>query len=170
MKPIWYLSMLATCTAVLLLLVSEPASAKDSLNLSGKYTKETKDKSEGISNLEIIQNNENIDFIRVEFRKRTVGHCPLNGSEGDYTAPNGELGKCRAKLNPKYLLVESDVMTHPKLYAPTRIHRKEKWHLSSDAKNLIIEYDAGFPDLAPDVSWRLQGKISGALKYKRTSP
>lgn len=170
MKTIGYPAVLATCAAVLILFASERTSASDSFNLSGKYVEETKDRSEDISNLEVIQNNENIEFTRVKLGKRTVGHCPLNGSEGDYTGPDGRSGKCKAKLKPKYLIIESDEMTHPKLYAPTRIHRKEKWHLSSDAKTLTIEYDVGFPDLAPEVSWRMQGKISGTRKYKRTSP
>jgi hypothetical protein len=169
MERVGYSALLATCTAALILLVSEPASAIDSFNFSGKYVAEhQKGAFEDISTLEVIHNSDNIEFTRVELGIRTVGHCPLDGSEGDYTSSLGVSGKCKANLKPKYLILKSVFLTHPRHAPPLRVHRKEKWRLSADAKTLTIEYDETFPELPLDISSRML--ISGTVKYERTSP
>ena len=169
MKRIGYPpTMLATCTAVLILLVSERTSARDNLNFAGKYVEE-KAAFNDISTLEVVQSNQSVDITKVTLGKRTVGHCPLDGSEGDYT-PDGESGKCKATLKPKYLILECVVLPPHKHDPARRWHTKEKWRLSSDGKILTIDYDVEPLDLPPDMRWKLQGHISGTHKYKRTDP
>src|SRR5438270_13749956 len=102
MERIGYVGLLATCTAVLILLVSQRTSASDSFDFSGKYVSE-QDAFGVISTLEVIQDNEGINITRMKLGKRTVSRYPLDGSDGEYMSPDGVSGKCKAKLKPKYL-------------------------------------------------------------------
>jgi len=86
-------------------------------------------------------------------------------------SPGGVSGKCNAQLKPKYLIVESVVLSRPQQAAsPTRMHTKEKWQLSSDAKILTIKSDVDFPDFPADISAAVLGTTSGTVKDKRARP
>jgi hypothetical protein len=65
--------------------------AADKVHYSGKYSADRRSAKSGIetdSTLEVVQNEDDIVVKRVELGKRTSSHCPLNGSEGDYTSPD----------------------------------------------------------------------------------
>jgi hypothetical protein len=174
MKRIGYCALSALCAVLVLMLVSARSSASDKLNFSGKYVPDQAKKSaedENASTLEVVQSDDSVVITRVELGKKTVSHCPLNGSDGDYTSPGGVSGKCNAQLKPKYLMLESVVLTRPQQAAsPVRMHTKEKWQLSSDAKTLTIKSDVDFPDFPADISAAVAGTTSGRVKYKRASP
>lgn len=173
MKRIGYLG--AVCAALVLTLMPERTSASDKLNFSGKYVVDQEKKppeGEKTSTLEVIQNDDSIEITRVELGKKTVSHCPLNGSDGDYTSPGGISGKCKAQLKPKYLILESVVLARPQQAAVLlRVHTKGKWQLSTDAKTLTIKSDVDFPDVPTDISAMVADRYaSGAVKYKRIGP
>lgn len=174
MKRIGYRALSAVCAVLVLTLASARSSASDKLNFSGKYVADqAKNSAEGenTSTLEIVQSDDSVEITRVELGKKTISHCPLNGSDGDYTSPGGVSGKCKAQLKPKYLMLESVVLTRSQQAAsPVRMHTKEKWQLSSDAKTLSIKSDVDFPDFPADISAAVAGTTSGTAKYKRTSP
>ena len=174
MKRTRLVVMCPPCIALLILLVPERVVASDKPNFSGSYIAEREKKAssdETASTLEIVQNDESIEITRVERGKRTISRCPLNGSDGDYTSPNGVAGKCKAQLKPKYLIVEFLVVTHPQQApSPVRVHTKEKWQLSADAKMLTIKSEVDFPDFPSEVSAAVGGTTSGTAKYTRTSP
>ena len=174
MKRIGYRALWAVCAALILTLVSARSSASDKLNFSGKYiADQAKNSAEGenASTLEVVQSDDIVEITRVEFGKKTVSRCPLNGSDGDYTSPSGVSGKCKAQLKPKYLMLESVVLTRSQQAAsPIRMHTKEKWQLASDAKTLTIKSDVDFPDFPADISAAVERTTSGTVKYKRTSP
>ena len=80
-------------------------------------------------------------------------------------------GKCKAQLKPKYVILESVVLTRPPQAASAlRMHTKVKWQLSADAKTLTIKSDVDFPDFPSDISASVAGTTSGTVKYKRASP
>lgn len=118
--------------------------------------------------LEVVQSENDIGITRVESGKRTTSRCPFNGVEGDYTSPGGVVGKCKAQLKGKNLIVESIVLTHPQPRATVRMHTKERWQLSGDAKTLIIKSDVDFPDFPAGVSAAVAGDTSTTTKYTRT--
>jgi hypothetical protein len=70
-------------------------------------------------------------------------------------------------LKGKNLIVESVVLTHPQPTAAVRMHTKERWQLSGDAKTLIIKSDVDFPDFPAGVSAVVAGDTS-TTKYTRT--
>lgn len=174
MRRIGHCALCAVCAALVLMFVSARLSASDKLNFSGKYiADQAKNPAEGenASTLEVVQSDDSVEIIRVELGKKTVSHCPLSGSDGDYTSPGGVSGKCKAQLKPKYLMLEAVVLTRPQQAAsPVRMHTKEKWQLSSDSKTLTIKSEVDFPDFPADVSAAVAGTTSGTVKYKRTSP
>jgi hypothetical protein len=81
-------------------------------------------------------------------------------------------GKCKVQVKPKYLILESVVLTRPQQAAPPlRIHTKEKWQLSADTKTLTIKSDVDFPDVPADISAMVADRYaSGTVKYKRIVP
>ena len=173
MKRIGYLWVV--CAALVMTLMPERTSASDKLNFSGKYVVDQAKKSsegENDSILEVIQNDDSVEITRVELGKKTVSHCPVNGSDGDYTSPGGVSGKCKVQVKPKYLILESVVLTRPQQTAsPLRMHTKEKWQLSADAKTLTIKSDVDFPDVPADISAMVADRYaSGTVKYKRIDP
>ena len=174
MKRIGYRAVWAVCAAVVLTLVSARSSASDKIIFSGKYVADQAKNSpegENASTLEVVQSDDSVEITRVELGKKTVSHCPLNGSDGDYTSPGGLSGKCKAQLKQKYLMLESVVLTRSQQAASSvRMHTKEKWQLSSDAKTLTIKSDVDFPDFPADISAAVAGTTSGTVKYKRTNP
>jgi hypothetical protein len=173
MKQIEYNAPWVVCAALMIAVMPGRTYASDKLNFSGKYViDQAKKSSEGehASLLEIDQNDDSIEITRVELGKKTVSHCPLNGSDGDYTNPGGVPGKCKVQLKPKYLILESIILTRPQ-QVPVRIHTKEKWQLSADAKTLTIKSEVDFPDVPPDVSAIIAGNYAnGTVKYKRVGP
>jgi hypothetical protein len=173
MKRIVHPTLWAT-GAALLMLVPEPTAATDKLNFSGSYVAEQVKKAsenESASTLEVVQKDEDVEIIRVELGKKTISRCPLNGTEGDYTSAGGVSGRCKAQLKPKYLIVESVVVTSlQQATSAVRVHTKEKWQLSADAKTLIIKSDVDFPDVPSDISAAMAGTTSGTAKYKRAGP
>jgi hypothetical protein len=145
--------------------------AADKVDYSGKYSADRPTVKSGVetdSTLEVVQNEDGIVVTKVELDKRTTSHCPLNGSEGDYTSPGGVSGKCKAQLKAKYLILESVVVTRPQPTATVRMHTKERWQLSADGKSLTIKSDVDFPDFPSDISAAVAGDTSGKRKYTRT--
>ena len=165
MKRIGYLWVV--CAALVITLMPERTSASDKLNFSVKYVVDQAKKSsegENDSILEVIQNDDSVEITRVELGKKTVSHCPVNGSDGDYTSPGGVSGKCKVQLKPKYLILESVVLARPQQTAsPLRIHTKEKWQLSADAKTLTIKSDVDFPDVPADISAMVADRYASGL-------
>jgi hypothetical protein len=162
-----------TCVALLIMLVPGQTSATDKVDFSGKYVPESrKNTSDNDATLEVIQSDESIDITRVALGKRTISHCPLNGSDGDYTSSGGVPGKCKAQLKSKYVTIESVVLSRPQQASSTtlRMRTREKWQLSADAKTLTIKSAVDFPDLSSDISAAVASIASGTMKYKRTSP
>lgn len=170
MKRFFTLAAWVACAGLVIAGSTKTGLAADKLNYSGKYSAERLKKSGGESDstLEVVQNDDSIEVTRVEQGKRTTSRCPLNGSEGDYTSPSGVPGKCRAQLKAKYLILESIVVARPPAAAPVRVHTKERWQLSADAKNLTIKSDVDFPDFPSDISAAVAGSTSGMTKYTRT--
>jgi hypothetical protein len=145
--------------------------AADRVDYSGKYSADRPTVKSGVetdSTLEVVQNEDGIVVTKVELGKRTTSHCPLNGSEGEYTSPGGVSGKCKGQLKAKYLILESVVVTRPQATATVRMHTKERWQLSADGKNLTIKSDVDFPDFPADISAAVAGDTSGTRKYTRT--
>jgi hypothetical protein len=68
----------------------------------------------------------------------------------------------------KYLFLESVIVTRPQPTAsPVRIHTKERWQLSADAKSLTIKSDVDFPDFPAAISGAVAGDASTTRKYTR---
>lgn len=174
MKRKRFCGFLAAFALMLLTCVPNFALAAYKLNFSGKYVIEPAKKTSGgasDSTLEVLQNDDGVEIIRSELGKKTISRCPLNGLEGDYMSPGGVPGKCKAQLKPKYLIIESVVATRPQQTSPpVRMHTKEKWQLSSDAKTLSIKSEVDFPDLPPGISAAVAPDTSGATKYRRAGP
>jgi len=174
MKRKYFSGALPACAAMLLTCLANLALASDKLNFSGKYIVEPAKNTlggESDSTLEIVQNDDRIEITRLELGKKTISRCTLNGLEGDYTSPSGVSGKCKAQLKPKYLIVESVVATRPQQTSPpVRMHTKEKWQLSSDAKTLSIKSEVDFPDFSPEISAAVAPSTSGTTKYRRAGP
>src|SRR5256885_1073259 len=169
MKRNAHLMLWATCAA--LLIMTRWTSATDKPNFSGKYLEQGKNTSQSAETLEVVQSDDSIEITRVELGKKTVSRCPLNGSDGDYTSPGGVSGKCKAQLKQKCVIVESVALTHPQqATSALRMHTKEKWQLSADAKTLTIKSDVDFPDFPSDISAAVAGTTSGTVKYKRANP
>jgi hypothetical protein len=145
--------------------------AADKVNYSGKYSADRPTAKPGVetnSTLEVVQNEDGIEVTKVELGKRTTSHCPLDGSEGEYTSPGGASGKCKAQFKAKYLILESVVVTRPQPATAVRMHTKERWQLSPDGKSLTIKSDVDFPDFHSDISAAVAGDTSGTRKYTRT--
>jgi len=173
MKLLGYPALWVVCMTSLMLRPTH-AYASDKLNFSGKYVVEQrKNTSENTLTLEVIQTDDSIEITRVKRGTKTVSHCPLDGSYGDYAGAEG-VGRCKAQLKPKYLIIESDVLTPIALIqsqrppSQERMHTTAKWQLSSDAKTLIIKSDRELLNL-PAGSFSL-GNMSGTVKYKRVNP
>lgn len=145
--------------------------AADRTSYSGKYLlQETKHGSgnKGDSTIEVVQTEDSIEITEVEQSARTTNRYPSNGSDGDYITSTGARGKCRAQITDKYLLLESVVATKPQPNAaPMRVHTKERWQLSKDAKVLTIKLDVDFPDAPSAVSTVVGESVSGTRKYLR---
>jgi hypothetical protein len=102
------------------------------------------------------------EITRTGSGKKTLSRCPTNGSEGNYTSPGGISGHCKAQIRGKYLIVESMVVTRlPQATTPVRMHTKEKWQLSADAKTLTIKSEVDFPDFPSDISAAVASTTSG---------
>jgi hypothetical protein len=161
------------CIGLVMLWTASTGLAADKVNYSGKYSAErpkTTSDAETDSTLEVVQNEDSIEVTRVELGKRTTSRCPFNGSEGDYTSPGGASGKCKVQLKGKYLVLDSVVVARPQPTAPpVRMHTKERWQLSADAKTLTIKSDVDFPDFPSDISAAVAGTTSGTTKYTRTN-
>jgi hypothetical protein len=145
--------------------------AADNVSYSGRYSAQrVKGTPSGSpdSVLEVVQGENDIEITRVESGKRTTSRCPFSGAEGDYTSPGSVAGKCKAQLKGKNLIVDSVVLTHPQPTATVRMHTKERWQLSGDAKTLIIKSDVDFPDFPAGVSAAVAGDTSTTMKYTRT--
>ncbi len=167
------LSLVALVTGIGIVLAASPQNARamDKANYSGKYLAEQhKSAPSGSTDrtLEVVQTADGIDFTKVELGKRTTGQCPFNGSDGDYRSLGGVPGKWKAQFKDKYLILEIVVVTHPQPALPMRMHTKERWQLSADAKILTIKSDVDFPDVSRDVSAVVAGDVSGTQKYMRT--
>jgi len=141
-------------------------------NYSGKYSLQVQRHASGNnagSTIEVVQNEDSIDVTRVEQGTRTSNRYPLNGGDGDYTSSGGVRGKCKAQLKDKYLVLESVVAATPEPNAPPmRVHTKERWQLSADAKTLTVKSDMDFPDAPSRVSAVVGESASGTQKYART--
>jgi hypothetical protein len=172
MKKVFTLAASVACVALVIAWSAKTGLAADKVNYSGRYSVErmkTTSGGESDSTLEVAQNEDSIEVTRVELGKRSTSHCPLNGSEGDYTSPGGVSGKCKAQLKPKYLVLESVVVGRPQPKSPpVRMHTKERWQLSADGKTLTIKSDVDFPDFPADISAAVAGDTSGTRKYTRT--
>ena len=165
------LSFVAMMAAVVIAWPAKAALAADGTNFSGKYKAELPKNTSGRSaesTLEVVQNEDAIEITIVESGKKTTSRCPFNGSEGDYTSPGGILGKCKAQLKGKNLIIESIIVTRPQPAANVRMHAKERWQLSKDGKTLTIKLDVDFPDFPADVSAAVAGETSTTRKYTRT--
>ena len=160
------------CVGLIVSCLAKTGLAADKVNYSGKYSAarlKPAPGGAGDSILEVVQTEDRIEITRVERGQTTTSRCPLNGSEGDYTSPGGVSGKCKAQLKAKYLTVESVVVARPQPTAPpVRMHTKERWQLSADAKILTIKSDVDFPDFPSDISAAVAGTTSGTAKYTRT--
>jgi len=157
------------CVALIHVFAAKTALAGEPSHYSGKYSAvAAKPTVTADSTLEIVQSDANIEITRLELGRRTTSRCPLDGSEGEYTSPGGVVGKCKAYLKGKYLVIESLVVTHPQPTASVRIHTRERWQLSADSKTLTIKSDADFPDFPASISGAVAGDTSATRKYTRT--
>ncbi len=171
-KQISNLVVCVVCIGFLMACSGTPGMAADKANYSGKYSLQGRKTASGNkidSTIEVVQSDDHIEITRVEQGSRTTNRYPLNGSEGTYTSPSGLVGKCKAQLKDKYLVLEAEVTSKPWPNAPpVRIHTKERWQLSSDAKTLTVKSDMDFPDAPRDVSSAIAGEYgSGTQKYTR---
>src|SRR5208282_5598369 len=143
--------------------------AADATDYTGKYAERPKKAANRSteSTLEVIQNENAIEITLIQSGKRTTSQCPFNGSEGDYTSPGGILGKCKAQLKEKNLIIESVVVAHPQPTTNVRLHTKERWRLSKDGKTLAIKSDVDFPDFPSGVSAAVSGDTSTTVEYTR---
>jgi len=141
-------------------------------NYSGKYSLQAKkhvsdNKIE--STIEVVQNQDSLEITRVDQGIRTTNRYPLNCGDGDYISSGGVRGKCKAQLKDKYLVLESVAAARPQPNAlPMRVHTKERWQLSADAKTLTVKSDVDFPDAPSGVSAVVGESASGTQKYART--
>jgi hypothetical protein len=171
MKHIW--SGVAILAGLGIVVVGSPNAglAADNVSYSGRYlAQRSKSAPSGAADsvLEVVQAEDSLEITKVELGKRTISRCPFNGGEGDYTSPGGVVGKCKAQLKGKTLIVESVVVTHPQPTGTVRMHTKERWQLSSDAKSLTIKSDVDFPDFPAGISAAVAGDTSTTTKYART--
>jgi len=145
--------------------------AADKVNYSGKYSIQAPKTASGESDstLDVVQGTDSIEITTVRQGKRTSNRYPLNGSEGDYTSPDGVAGRCKAQLKDKYLVLESVTAIRPQPNVPPmRMHTKERWQLSADSKTLTVKSEVDFPDVPRDVSNIVGEYGSGTRKYSRT--
>jgi hypothetical protein len=160
----------ALLVAVTLLTPAKITLAVDTTDYTGKYAVERPKKAASGSDestLEVVHNENAVEITLLQSGKRTTSQCPFNGSEGDYTSPGGVLGKCKAQLKEKNLIIESVVVTHPQPTANVRVHTKERWQLSKDGKTLTIKSEVDFPDFPSGISAALSGDTSTTTKYTR---
>lgn len=158
----------ALLVAVLLGLAGGAVAADT--DYSGKYVAEQSKKAQNgpaESTLQVLQKENAIEVTLIQSAKRTMSRCPLDGSEGGYTSPGGVLGKCKAQLKGKTLIIESVVITHPQPTANVRVHTKEHWQLSRDGKTLTVRSDVDFPDFPPGISAAVSGDTSGTSRWTR---
>ncbi|HEV2469153.1 MAG TPA: hypothetical protein VGS78_08160 [Candidatus Sulfotelmatobacter sp.] len=144
--------------------------AADTTDFSGKYViNQTKKAQNGSaqSTLQVLQNENAIEVTLAQSGKSTTSHCPFGGSEGDYTSPGGVLGKCKAEVKGKTLILDSVVVTHPRQNSNVRVHAKERWQLSRDGKTLTIKTDIDFPDFPFGISAAVSGDTPTTTKYTR---
>jgi hypothetical protein len=143
-------------------------SAADKINYSGKYALQGRKAAVSDSTLEVIQDQDNVEVIRVERGRKTTNRYPLDGSDEDCTSSGGVPGKCKAQLKDKYLVLESVIAVSPQPNAPSiRIHTKERWQLSADSKTLTVKSNVDFPDAPAEVSGVVGAEVSGTEKYTR---
>ena len=138
-------------------------------NYSGKYSAERLKKTppgSTDSTLEVVQNEDNIEITRVKLGKKTTTRYPFNGSLGDCTSSDGGSGKCKAQLKGKDLIIESAVVIQQQPTGAVRMHTKERWQLSNDAKTLTIKLDVYFPDPPAGISRVMSNTVT--TKYTRT--
>ena len=164
------MNVVALLVAMTLLTSAKLTLAADTTDYTGRYTAERPKKAasgSAESTLEVVQNENAIEITLIQSGKRTTSQCPFNGSEGDYTSPGGILGKCKAQVKEKNLIIESVVVTHPQPTTNVRVHTKERWQLSKDGKTLTIKSDVDFPDFPSGVSAAVSGDTSTTTKYTR---
>jgi hypothetical protein len=163
------ISVVALLVAMILSTSARPALAGNATEYTGKYIAEPPKAASGPaeSALEVVQDENAIEITLMQSGKKTTSRCPLNGSEGDYTSPGGISGKCKAQLKDTNLIIESIVVTHPKPSTNVRVHTKERWRLSKDAKTLTIKSAVDFPDFPSSVSSAVSGNTSTTFKYIR---
>jgi hypothetical protein len=118
--------------------------------------------------IRVTQTDANIEISRTEGDKKTVtNRLPLDGSEADYTSPNGVRGKGRAQLKGEDMLVEWLVVSSV-ADQPVRLHTKERWRLSSDRRTLTIKSEVDFPDFTPSVTAAAVPNNPWTETYQRT--
>lgn len=146
------------------------ARAEEQASFSGTYSEgpaKGKSADSTHSTLEVVQSDQAIEISRVASGKNTTSKCPFDGTEGEYTSSGGVPGKCKAKLKGRDLLIESVVIARQPPGAPMRIHTKERWQLSKDAKTLTVKSEVDFPDAPAAVSSAIASGLSGTDKYIR---
>lgn len=74
----------------------------------------------------------------------------------------------QSRVEGKNLIIDSVILTHPQPSAIVRMHTKERWQLSNDAKTLTIKSNVDFPDFPAGVSAAVSGDTSSTTKYTRT--
>jgi hypothetical protein len=165
-----HINVVAVLVAIALSISAKQMRAADTTDYSGKYVVEQSKKAQNSSaqsTLQVAQNENAIEVTLAQSGKTTMSHCPFGGSEGDYTSPGGVLGKCKAQLKGKDLIIESMVVTHPQPASNVRVHTKERWQLSRNGKTLTIKSDVDFPDFPSGVSAAVSGNTSTTTKYTR---
>ncbi|MFL6437896.1 MAG: hypothetical protein ACJ71Q_09975 [Terriglobales bacterium] len=119
-------------------------------DFSGTYMLVGKNKKEAgsITTLKVTQTADEIRFVRTEGGKSTTSFFELNAGEGEYVTPGGVSGKGKATAKGKDLVLDSTAFVAPQQgKSPTRLHTKQRWQLSPDAKTLTIHFDVDFPDM-----------------------
>ena len=141
-------------------------AAAENANYSGRYLLERPKKASADStdsSLEVIQKPDMIEITLSASGTLTTKKCPFDGTEGDYKSQGVLLGKCKAQLKVKELIIESLYMSSNNF----RVYNKQRWQLSKDGKILKIKSDVSFPDFSFDVNSIMSNYTSNTARYIR---
>jgi hypothetical protein len=144
------------------------ARAAENSNFSGRYQSKDTRKSNSAVILRVTQSDATVEVSKEINGKEMKTTYPLNGSEGDYLSSGGAQGKCKAGFKGKSLSLETLVVTRPQPSgAPMRVHTREVWQLSGDAKTLTVKTSVDFPDAPPTVSGLVGDSLADTERYVR---
>jgi hypothetical protein len=144
--------------------------AAPNLDFTGKYVHKGQKGNSDIDpevTLEVVQKDGAIEITREELGSKTSNRYTLDNSEGDCVTPGDILGKCKARLKGKSLLLEAVVLSDDHTSGvPVHIRTVQDWQLSSDSKTLTIKLSVDLPDL-PAHSEDSKGQSYDVEKFTR---